>query len=49
MDTALLGLIIDSSTLIATERRSLTAAPAIASLLSRVGDTAIALSSITAY
>lgn len=47
MDTAILGLVLDSSVLIAAERRNLTAAQAIETVLKVIGDAPLVLSAIT--
>ncbi len=47
MESAILGVVLDSSVLIAAERRKLTAAQAIESVIERIGAVPIALSSVT--
>ena len=47
MEPALLGLVLDSSVLIAAERRKLTPAQAIESVLKTVGEVPIMLCSVT--
>jgi len=47
MEPAILGLVVDSSVLIAAERRNLTAAQAIESLVVATGDVPMVLSSMT--
>lgn len=47
MDSPILGLVLDSSVLIAAERRNLTAAQAIENIQKTVGEVPVALSSVT--
>lgn len=47
MESAILGLVLDSSALIAAERRNLTAAQAIENVQRTAGEVPVALSSIT--
>jgi predicted nucleic acid-binding protein len=47
MDPALLGVVLDSSVLIAAERRNLTAAEAVWSVQNIIGEAAVAMSALT--
>jgi len=47
MEPAVLGVVLDSSVLIAAERRKLTAAEAVESIQKRIGDVPLALSVVT--
>ena len=47
MESTILGLVLDSSVLIATERRNLTAAQAIESIQKVTGEVPVVLSAVT--
>jgi predicted nucleic acid-binding protein len=47
MDSAILGLVLDSSVLIAAERRKLTAARAIETIQKTIGEAPLVLSAVT--